>query len=202
MQTFGEKKPPVNEKTDGREMGGDSFYERLKVLSLLLIIAGALNWGLVGLMKFNAVSWLAKTTKIRDLETFVYVSIGFCALFSAFDRDFYLPFLGRAVYPCGSLATKEPAGADTTVAVTVRPNSNVIYWAADASDAVAKNPMVAYNSYENAGVARSDGSGNAVLKFRRPGSYDVPYRGTLSPHVHYRTCSSNGMLGEVKTASL
>ena len=120
------------------------------------------------------------------------------------NRNFYLPFLGWTVYPCGSLAEKVPANANTEVVVQVQPNVNVIYWASEPSD-IAKqpvsNPWDAYANYENSGVVRADASGRAVLRVRTPSSYNVGMMNrTLKAHIHYRVCGHPGMLGEVKTA--
>jgi hypothetical protein len=120
------------------------------------------------------------------------------------NRNFYLPFLGWTVYPCGSLAEKIPTDANTEVIVQVQPNVNVIYWASEPSDINTQpvsNPWDAYANYENSGVVRADASGRAVLRVRKPSSYNVGVMNrTLKAHIHYRVCGHPGMLGEVKTA--
>ena len=173
----------------------------LELISLGLIIAGALNWLLIGATGFNLVAWIAKHT-LKDLDRFVYVLVGIAALVHLFSRDYYLPFLGKTVYPCGSLQPKVPANADMSVTIKVQPNVNVIYWAAETNKEIVDNPWLAYSEYENTGVTRSDAQGNAVLRFRTPSSYKVPSMfgdKTLKAHVHYRTCGFNGMLTRVET---
>lgn len=119
------------------------------------------------------------------------------------DRNFYLPFLGQTVYPCGSLAEKVPANADTTVKIKAAPGANVIYWASEPSSPEKQpisNPWDAYAMYDNSGVVRADSQGNAVLRFRSPSSYQVGLMNReLKRHVHYRVCKMPGMLGEIKT---
>lgn len=174
----------------------------IEFVSLGLIVVGALNWGCVGVLGFNVVSWVAQHT-FYALETVVYVLVGVAALVHLFSRDYYLPFLGKCVYPCGSLAKKTPHDADVTIEVTVEPNCNVIYWAAEPKAKVVDNPWIAYSEYENTGVARADERGHAVLKVRKPAAYNVPgmlYDKTLRPHIHYRTCTMDGMLSRVETA--
>lgn len=175
----------------------------IEMLSLFLIVLGALNWGVYGVLGFNIVAWLASITN-SIVEPIIYVIIGIAAIIHMFSRDFYLPFLGQAVYPCGSLAVKSPLGADTTITVKVQPNVNVIYWAAEPNAKVVDSPWLAYSEYENTGVARSDSDGYATLKVRRPAQYKIPnpMNNTLRPHVHYRTCSMAGMLSRVETAFL
>jgi hypothetical protein len=63
----------------------------------------------------------------------------------------------------------------------------------------------AYLDYQNAGVAVSNGNGEAVLKIRDPQSYKVPFKGKLEPHVHYRVCGSGeevGWMGKINTVML
>lgn len=170
----------------------------LEYITLLIIVVGALNWGLVGLFKFDLVA--AIFGKMSIAARVVYVLVGLAALMHAFSRDYYLPFLGQAAYPCGSLTPKEPKNATLRVEVLVnKPNANVIYWAAEPSSQVAANPWLAYDEFANAGVARADAQGRAVLRVRAPGQYKVPIRGALGAHVHYRVCEKSGMLGAVQT---
>jgi hypothetical protein len=135
-----------------------------------------------------------------------------CAIYLASDRNTYLAFLGRAVYPCGDLPTKTPEGANTRVEVRVPPNSNVIFWASDKAansdsnmSAIVDNPWDAYKNYSNAGVANADANGTAILNFRAPIGYMVNMSGfnkELKPHVHYRYCIHPGMLSPVYTKSV
>jgi hypothetical protein len=123
------------------------------------------------------------------------------------SRNYYLPFLGSTVYPCGSLAEKVPANADTTITVQVMPGANVVYWASEPSEPSAQpisNPWDAYALYDNSGVVRADASGKAILRFRSPSSYKVGYlyQRELKRHVHYRVCSNAGMMSPIKTVNV
>ena len=122
------------------------------------------------------------------------------------SRNFYLPFLGSTVYPCGSLAEKVPANADTTITVQVPPGANVVYWASEPSDPSKQpisNPWDAYALYDNSGVVRADSIGKAILRFRSPSSYRVGLMGReLKRHVHYRVCSNAGLMSPVKTVNV
>jgi len=172
-------------------------------VTLLFIVVGALNWGLVGAFKFNAVEWVAKYT-FAALATIIYILVGLSAIIHLFSRDYYLPFLGDSVFPCGTLAEKVPEKADTSVTINTLPNVNVIYWAAEPNAEVVSNPTQAYSKLANNGVTTSDANGVATLKFRKPAAYQVHKIGnnTLKPHVHYRTCKSNGMMSRVETVFL
>jgi len=166
------------------------------------VIIGALNWGLIGLFNFNLVKYI--NDKMFDNDTFskiIYVLVGVSAI-SLFRRDVFLPFLGKAVYPCGALEDNHPKEFDSKVEIKVKPNSNVIYWASEKNAKITSNPWDAYGEYNNSGVARSDSTGKAVLKFTYPGQYRVPYKGLLPPHVHYRVCLGNGMMSRIETINL
>jgi uncharacterized protein len=182
----------------------------ISILSTLLIVVGAVNWGLIGALRFNLVTFVTNLLSLPDVAVpIVYALVGLAGLYQIFRRDFYLPFLGKAVFPCGSLVEKTPQGADTEVEITTRPGVNVIYWAAEPgkdADFVAENPWEAYSEYANTGVSKSDPvTGKATLAFRRPMTYHLPaWKGgkVVKPHVHYRTCCRKGMLGPVKTVNV
>lgn len=176
----------------------------LKMLPVLLVLIGALNWGLVGGMQFDLVQYLAGLVQIPEVATVLYLAVGLSGVYLATRRDTYLPFLGKSAFPCGPLTEKKPADADVSVSVVVKPNSNVVYWAAEPGQDAYENPWIAYDKYANSGVARSDSSGKAVLHVRSPAGYGVRKFGglikkALKPHVHYRVCTYDGMLGPVKT---
>ena len=170
----------------------------LELFSYVVILIGALNWGLVGAFKVNLVD------KVFGKYNFViYILVGLAAVFNLFQRDYYLPFLGRAVYPCGSLEEKTPKDADVAVTVHhLKPNVNVIFWAAEPSNEIVRNPWLAYSKNANAGVTRADINGSAILRVRNPASYQVPSGRVLKQHIHYRVCSEDGMLSRVETVYL
>jgi hypothetical protein len=138
----------------------------------------------------------------------LYLLIGAAALYLAFQRDFYLPFLGPAAMPCsGLLPDRTPPGATRIVRVPVAPGAKVLYWAAEpAMEGVAatKDWRAAYAAFENVGVTTAGADGIAYLKVRAPQAYTVPALGglwkkTISPHVHYRICGTDGIIGRVET---
>ena len=171
-------------------------------IAMVLVIVGALNWLLVGLFQFNLVqTLLGKGLLARS----IYVVVGIAALAIMLDRDTYLPFLGPTVIPCASTPDRTPPGASKMVTVKAPPGSKVLFWAAEPEMEALKQIQTwreAYAGYENAGVTTTDSNGVAVLKVRTPQAYTVPFKGRLSPHIHFRICDSSGMLGRVKTIFL
>jgi len=152
---------------------------------------------------YNPTSYLMK---YKVGKYIIILLIAASILYYVVDRNFYLPFLGRAVYPCGSLAEKVPLNADASVSVNVPAGVNVIYWASEPAAPEKQpidNPWDAYANYDNSGVVRADRNGNAVLRFRSPSSYNVGmFNKTLKIHVHYRICKHPGMLSDIKTVFL
>lgn len=185
--------------TDWTPSKYDLFWIYFRYASSIVMITGIflLTAQLNG---YNIASWFQKHSIICMIYCLLLVA---CIIQFAVDRNFYLPFLGQTVYPCGSLAEKVPANADTTVKIKVQPNANVIYWASEPSAPTKQpisNPWDAYAMYDNSGVVRADSQGNAVLRFRSPSSYRVGLMNRkLERHVHYRVCKMPGMLGEIKT---
>lgn len=63
-------------------MGGKG----LDYLALIITVIGAVNWGLIGLFRFNLVSWIFGD--MSWLSRIIYVVVGICGLY-------LLSFLGR-----------------------------------------------------------------------------------------------------------
>ncbi|KAJ3080062.1 hypothetical protein HK102_003342 [Quaeritorhiza haematococci] len=162
-----------------------------------LVCVGAINWGLVGAFNYNLVELINHAT----VERAVYIVIGLAGLIHIWSRDYYLRFLGPTAIPCDTLVPRVPENADTEITLTVAPDSNVIYWAAEpATQRVHNNPWLAYSRYANAGVARANEQGKVTLRFRKPAGYKVKGY-SIQPHIHYRTCAAGtGMMGRVQTA--
>lgn len=55
----------------------------LKYLSLILVIVGALNWGLVGAFHFDLVAFLFGEMSV--LTRIIYIIIGVCAIIAGFS---------------------------------------------------------------------------------------------------------------------
>lgn len=163
-----------------------------------LVLLGALNWLSIGLIGIDAV----RLGLPPRYAKWVYIVIGAAAFSLVFRRDMYLPFLGETVLPGGALSQKTPQNANEQVTIRTLPNAKVVYWASEPNPTQGKdvpNWSEAYDEYENSGVAVADATGQAILRFRGPPqSYKVPVMGRLEPHVHFRICDENGMMGRVQ----
>jgi uncharacterized membrane protein YuzA (DUF378 family) len=167
-------------------------------IAMVLVIVGSFVWLFVGVTTWNPLEvYLGK-----GVARVIYLLVGLSAAYIAFNRDTYLPFLGETVMPCGAIADKTPPGATKELRVQVPPGSKVLFWAAEPGMEdlkQIKDWQHAYTKFENAGVTTAGEDGIAVLKVRSPQPYTVPFKGRLEPHVHFRICSSSGMLSRVKT---
>ena len=171
----------------------------IQKFALIALIVGAINWLFIGLFDINLVTGIfGQNMFSRSL----FILVGLAALFLMFHRDFYLPFLGQTVMPCGALEDKTPSGADTSITVNVSPNSKILYWAAEPETEQLKEIYdwkKAYASFKNIGVTTSNEAGTALLKVRKPQAYSVPFKSRLEPHIHYRVCNPDGMMERVNT---
>jgi uncharacterized membrane protein YuzA (DUF378 family) len=175
--------------------------KKLSMVAIALVLIGGINWLTAVFCKKDAVALILGT---KFLGKTVYFLVGIAALYLVFKRDSYLPFLGESVVPCAAFGPRTPDNANQQVIITTLPNTKVVYWASepknDASGSDLQSWNVAYNDFTNSGVAISDDKGKAVLHFRgSPQSYNVPFKGTIKPHVHFRICQKLGMLGPVQT---
>lgn len=174
--------------------------KKMFMFVMVLLIVGALNYLSIALFKINFIQKITIKEKIAEI---VYLIIGLSALYIMCDRDTYLPFLGRTVFPCDILVESMPKDATITLTLRVKPNSKVIYWTSNPSKTgELTNYKGAYGEYENSGVSKSNSEGIVKLNIMEPQPYYVPYKGVLPRHVHYRVCCSDGMIGSVRTVYL
>jgi hypothetical protein len=118
--------------------------------------------------------------------------IGICALYFAFDRDYYLPFLGKSVIPIIKDNRSLPLVNLKEIKISnLPPNTRILYWAAKSassiSDATGELDWRVYNDYSNSGVVQSD----TIVKIECPVEYNVPLflgigKKRLKRHLHYR----------------
>jgi hypothetical protein len=156
--------------------------------------------GLMYMILFGNVYGGIKSLSQKTIDKMIFIPCALAAMVMAMDRNFYLPFLGDAVMPQSLIVSdRSPAGANRVVRLKVAPNTRVIYWAAEPSNRVKKNPWEAYKTYQNAGVTHSDGEGNVLIRIRDPASYKKPYGSALKPHIHYRIMRNNGMMSQIYT---
>jgi hypothetical protein len=172
------------------------------IVAMVLLVVGGLNWG-------SFAAFGARGDIFRLLgpigRVIAHGLVAVAALWVAFRRDTYLPFLGETVMPCSVLMDRVPEHADKEVHVDgLTPGAKVIFWAAEpATEGLARirTWQQAYLDYANAGVATVDGAGHAVFHVRKPAGYVVPGGRGLTAHVHWRVCGegAGGMLGPVQT---
>ncbi len=174
----------------------------LNILISVIALAGALNWGLIGIVNFNLVNYIFGSCNII-LERMVYIVVGICGLLLLFNRDTYLPFLGDAAFP-EPLKEYIPVANGEMISKTIKNlpvGAKVIYWASETTnpDKVVDNPITAYGSYTNQGVAIANDKGEAILKLNKPSAYEVPNKGKLEKHIHYRYWTKYGITSPVFT---
>ncbi len=172
----------------------------IRMFLMALVIFGGINWGLHA-FKMNLVMLLAKNFKKNGiyLEKVIYLLVAFSAILLAFQRDTWLPFLGKSVLP-DVVVPQKPHTGDSSVTVQVSPNAKVAYWSAKPGDNPDTDVVTAYGDYANSGVSIADSKGNAVLHFDKGTDYVVPSGKRIKSHVHYREVTGEyGMMGPINT---
>ncbi|NBP15329.1 hypothetical protein EBU95_13155 [bacterium] len=69
----------------------------LQMIARLLLVIGGINYLTVYFFKTSLLSYLHYPMLIQAIT----LAIGGAALYFAFNRDYYLPFLGKCVIPVG-----------------------------------------------------------------------------------------------------
>ncbi len=67
--------------------GGHKMHKILKITSYILVLVGALNWGLIGLFEFNLVEFMFGDMTL--LARITYTFIGISAIVSAVAGHIY-----------------------------------------------------------------------------------------------------------------
>ena len=175
------------------------YQKWLYILIIGLVIFGGINWLSIGVLDLDILRLFMAPRHAK----WIYIVVGLAALSLAFCRDIYLPFLGETVLPGGALSIKTPQNANDQITIQTLPNVKVVYWAAEPNPTQGTDLPPwneAYGEFENSGVALADDRGTALLRFRgQPQAYRVPLMGKLKPHVHFRVCDDNGIMGKVHT---
>jgi uncharacterized membrane protein YuzA (DUF378 family) len=179
----------------------------LNILISVIALAGAINWGLFGLFNFNLVEYLLNSFNNRTINKIIYIIIGICGLLLLFNRDTYLPFLGEAAFPEPLREYTPISNGGEIISKTIKNlpvGAKVIYWASEPTnnDKVVDNPITAYGSYTNQGVVIVNDKGEATLTVNKPSSYEVPNKGKLDKHIHYRYWTKYGITSPVFTIKL
>jgi uncharacterized membrane protein YuzA (DUF378 family) len=178
---------------------------KLRITLVIIILIGAINWGLISLFNYDLVKGISSlfgSEAQDDISRFIYLLVAISAIVLIFQKDTFLPFLGETVMP-QPLSEYLPTGNLISKTIKYLPsNVKVIYWASLPSDTVFSNPQDAYDNYKNQGVTTSDNNGVAVLKVLNPSSYKVPIKGKLEPHIHYRYWSEAGVASRIYTIKI
>lgn len=179
---------------------------KLHIYLIALIIFGSINYGTT-LFGCNMIKCLSKfiDNLFRSsihLDKIIYLSILVAAIYLAFKRDTWLPFLGESVLPEAIIPLSQPTNTDTIVKIKTLPNVKIAYWASLNKGETA-NVKLAYNNYENSGVVMSDKNGDVSLPIMVGSGYTLPNGKVLPRHVHYRILGhlDKGIMSKIDTVN-
>ncbi len=175
---------------------------KINMILLSVVIIGSLNWGFTA-FGYNLVQLLSELINRQfnssvPIDKFVYLMVALCAIILAYNRNTWLPFLGKTVIPEPLIPLRTPANPNKKIQIKTIPNAKIIYWAASGKD-IKQDYKLAYGDYSNSGVVMSDSKGNAELVFTEGSGYNVPSGKTLPRHVHYRIMHSEAMMSQIYT---
>jgi hypothetical protein len=128
-----------------------------------------------------------------------------CLILMILNRDTFLPFLSENFIPEKFLKLEDriPSKFESKLKLVVKPNSKIIYWAADPGKEISQNWKKGYGNFDNSGVVESDINGHAEIPIVCPNRYIVHGYKILPKHVHYRVYSKNTqMLSRIYTIVL
>lgn len=129
-------------------------------------------------------------------------------IYLMFDRDYYLPFLGKCAMPSYVFKSDTEVNDDKRVSVLLKnlpPHTQIIYWASIPTDNVINDPKLAYGNYQNSGTTISNEFGEATAKINCPSNYTVGMlKYKLHKHLHYRYAipEYKGLYSEIFTAKV
>ena len=155
----------------------------LSLFARALLVLGGLNYLFVSLINVNIFSYIGYPMLVKIIN----ILIGLSAAYFVFDRDYYLPFLGKTVIPIGP---KKPTENLKQIKLSgLPPNTTVLSWAAKESDKVFDSYIQAYGDYSNTDISKTNDKGEVIVELPCPASYHVPAFGMnkqLDRHIHYR----------------
>lgn len=158
----------------------------IELLLKLLLVIGSLNYLTSSTISVNI---FRKITENQYVLRFIGLLIGLAGLYFAFNRDFYLPFLGPAVIPV-NFSRKVVDNLTNVNLKNIPPNTKVLYWASVSTNDVIGDPITAYKDYSNSGMAISSSNGDLTVQIECPSKYKISkfniFTKTLPKHVHYR----------------
>ena len=112
-------------------MNKDYVDAKIHMVYVALILIAAINWGLC-VFNINIVKSLSDfinnllKTKL-PIENAIYLLVAVVAIKLAMNRNTWLPFLGKTVFPHALVPNKTVDKASKTIKVNVTPNTKVAY---------------------------------------------------------------------------
>ena len=189
----------------------DNFDLNAKIYIILkiIVIIGAINWGLVALdPKFNLfelISYAFPEDYREFTKRLIFIIIALSTIYIMLQRKTYLPFLDVSIAPISKfIKESKQKDVELEIVIDAKRGEKVIYWASnkkDPEDKSINDYLKAYGDYDNSGISNVDKEGKAKLYIKCPQEYYVKYNKILPKHLHYRILSK-GKLGEVKTVNL
>lgn len=171
------------------------LYVYLRFITINLLIIGGLTWGVIGVTNINPITRLTKAVNLPYLSRVIYSLIGLAALIFAFkfyNRDTFLPFLGKTIFPVTRLNLGYPLNYDHQAVLNAPEDAKyILYWAAQAKENI-KDP---YGQFSNSGAVGVK-NGKVTIRFQQPNAYTIGNK-KIEAHVHYRWLNEDGLMSRI-----
>jgi len=176
----------------------------IKMIFIIFILIGAINWGSVGLFNYNFIN---KLTSIfgglgYNIEKTLYVLVGLSAIFLLFRRETYLPMIGEMAISNPSIDYTPEITEPIEYKIENLPKkAKVLYWTSKGLMSSFPNPIDKYADFFTSGVTTVDENGIAILITSKPLQF-VDSTKIINTYLHYRYWIGPGLASKIFSIKL
>ena len=140
----------------------------LLFISIIFVIIGGINSGIIGLLNLNPINLLSRLFRFQLIKTIIYVLIGFSSIYLLYNIKMFLSLINidTIYYDYHKLKEKIPINWTKSIDTEAPPYSKIVYWTNQKENAELNkgNPWLLYQNYNNAGIALTNNNGLVTLK--------------------------------------
>jgi uncharacterized membrane protein YuzA (DUF378 family) len=171
----------------------------IRLISILIILFGAINLGIVGIFDYNMIETFGKLFGTNSIifQKIIYCIIGFAALYMLINKYTYMPILDRTLIPdIPEYLDKDRINSDFYHSETIEnlpPNTKIIYWQTQWSLDIKD---IDYDNIMIEGIVKSNNKGEIVVHLINSPVLDNK---TFYSHIYLRYWTSKHILSPLIT---